>query len=162
MHTHSTADFIHCATEHSARVSRTQRRIAPPLRDLDAALAAAEGDPSLTVAALRDSLRGPPDQALMGLHLASELLGLQCGGDKLALLQALQGAPPAMGIVPTAPEDAADELAAFLRGIKLVDIEAAVDAAADSGLQRGAGRAADALPLRLARLAAHVGRLPRR
>ncbi len=118
------------------------RRIAPPLRDLDAALAAAEGDPSLTVAALRDSLRGPPDQALMGLHLASELLGLQCGGDKLALLQALQGAPPAMGIVPTAPEDAADELAAFLRGIKLVDIEAAVDAAADSGLTVAALRRA--------------------
>ena len=118
------------------------RRIAPPLRDLDAALAAADADSSLTVAALRDSLRGPPDQALMGLHLASELLGLQCGGDKLALLQALQGAPPATGAVPTAPEDAADELAAFLRGIKLVDIEAAIDAAADSGLTVAALRRA--------------------
>jgi hypothetical protein len=119
------------------------RRITPPLLDIDAAVATAEHDRSLTLSALRDSLRGPPDHALMALNLACELLGLQCDGDKLALLQALQGAAPASGLQVPSP-DAADELAAFLRGIAppLVGIEAVMDAAADSGLTVAALRRA--------------------
>lgn len=120
------------------------RRISPPLFDIHAAVASAEADRSLTVAALRDSLRGPPEQALLLLDLACELLGLQCGCDKLALLQALQGAPPATGAPVLSWRDAADELAAFLRGISspLVDIEAVMDAAAVSGLTVAALRRA--------------------